>query len=153
MPRRASTPRKSKYETVPPNRTTARFHAKIMTAGKQRLAERILRQALARAEASAKRPGLEVLESAPVAEHSLAGGLRAIARRRQDDAGEAGERIPRRVEPARRGREEARRHAPHGGSEQGLRALSLVSAQRLFGAPGTFHLLPIAERQVVADKE
>src|SRR5262245_1493563 len=64
MPRRASTPRKAKYETVPANRTTARFHAKIMTSGKQRLAEGILRQALARAEASAHRPGLEVLESA-----------------------------------------------------------------------------------------
>jgi len=64
MPRRVSTPRKAKYETIPPNRTTARFHAKIMTSGKRRLAERILRQALARAEASAHRPGLEVLESA-----------------------------------------------------------------------------------------
>jgi len=64
MPRRASIPRKSKYEHIPANRTTARFHAKLMTDGKKNLAERILRQALARAEASAKRPGLEVLESA-----------------------------------------------------------------------------------------
>jgi small subunit ribosomal protein S7 len=64
MPRRISTPRKAKYETIPANRTTFRFHAKIMTCGKQRLAERILRQALARAEASSHRPGLEVLEAA-----------------------------------------------------------------------------------------
>ena len=64
MPRRASTPRKAKYEQVPANRTSARFHAKLMTNGKKNLAERILRQALARAEFQAKRPGIEVLESA-----------------------------------------------------------------------------------------
>jgi len=64
MPRRASIARKTKYEQVPVNRTTARFHAKLMRDGKKNLAERILRQALARAEASAKRPGIEVLESA-----------------------------------------------------------------------------------------
>ena len=64
MPRRISIPRKSKYEHVPVNRTTARFHAKLMKEGKKNLAERILRQALARAEFQAKRPGLEVLESA-----------------------------------------------------------------------------------------
>ena len=38
--------------------------AKLMKDGKQNLAERILRQALARAEAQAGRPGLEVLEAA-----------------------------------------------------------------------------------------
>src|SRR3954462_15940414 len=64
MPRRASIPRKAKYQTVPANRTTSRFTAKLMTNGKRRLSERILRQALARAEASAKLPGLEVLEAA-----------------------------------------------------------------------------------------
>ena len=64
MPRRISTPRKSKYEQIPANRTTARFHAKLMKEGKKNLAERILRQALARAEFQAKRPGLEVLEAA-----------------------------------------------------------------------------------------
>jgi small subunit ribosomal protein S7 len=64
MPRRATIARKTKYETIPASRTTARFHAKLMTNGKRHLAQRILRQALARAEASAKRPGLEVLESA-----------------------------------------------------------------------------------------
>ena len=64
MPRRQSIPRKSKYETVPANRTTARFTAKLMTNGKRHLADRILRQALARAEAQSHRPGLEVLESA-----------------------------------------------------------------------------------------
>ena len=42
MPRRASIPRKSKYEHIPANRTTARFHAKLMTDGKKNLAERIL---------------------------------------------------------------------------------------------------------------
>jgi small subunit ribosomal protein S7 len=64
MPRRAGIARKTKYEQAPVNRTTERFHAKLMTNGKRRLAERILRQALARAEASARRPGLEVMESA-----------------------------------------------------------------------------------------
>src|SRR6478735_5308029 len=62
MPRRTSIPRKSKYETIPANRMTARFSAKLMKGGKQNLAERILRQALARAEAP--RPGLEILEAA-----------------------------------------------------------------------------------------
>ena len=64
MPRRASIARKTKYEQIPVNRTTARFHVKLMKDGKRHLAQRILRQALARAEASAKRPGLEVLEAA-----------------------------------------------------------------------------------------
>ena len=54
-------------------------------------------------------------------------GYATRARRRQDDAGEAGERAARRGEPARRRRQEARRHAPDGRSEQGVRALSLVS--------------------------
>ena len=53
MPRRTSIPRKTKYEAVPANRMTARFSAKLMKGGKQNLAERILRQALARAEAQA----------------------------------------------------------------------------------------------------
>ena len=57
MPRRASIPRKSKYETIPANRTTARISAKLMMDGKKILSNRILRQALARAEAQAKRPG------------------------------------------------------------------------------------------------
>src|SRR3970282_1983270 len=56
MPRRISIARKTKYETVPANRTTARFSAKLMKGGKQNLAERILRQALARGEAQASRP-------------------------------------------------------------------------------------------------
>jgi small subunit ribosomal protein S7 len=64
MPRRAGTSRKEKYTEIPVNRTTARFHAKLMSDGKRRLAERILRQALARAEASARRPGIEVMETA-----------------------------------------------------------------------------------------
>ncbi len=64
MPRRTGIARKTKYEQAPVNRTTVRFHAKLMSDGKRRLAERILRQALARAEASARRPGLEVMETA-----------------------------------------------------------------------------------------
>jgi len=64
MPRRAQPARKTKYQTTPPNRTTARFSAKLMTNGKRNLSERILRQALARAEAQGHRPGLEVLEAA-----------------------------------------------------------------------------------------
>ena len=64
MPRRQSIPRMSKYQTVPVNRTTARFTAKLMSDGKRNLSDRILREALARAEANSHRPGLEVLEAA-----------------------------------------------------------------------------------------
>src|SRR2546430_8962423 len=64
MPRRQQPARKVKYQTTPPNRATARFSAKLMANGKRNLSDRILRQALARAEAQAHRPGLEVLEAA-----------------------------------------------------------------------------------------
>src|ERR1019366_2729499 len=64
MPGRAQTARKTKYQTGPSNRTTSRFTAKLMTNGKKHLSDRILREALARAEAQAPRPGLEVLEAA-----------------------------------------------------------------------------------------
>src|SRR5574340_298887 len=64
MPRRTNIPRMAKYQTVPANRTNARFTAKLMSDGKRHLSDRILRQALARAEASARRPGVEVLETA-----------------------------------------------------------------------------------------
>ena len=63
MPRRAQSPRKDKYAPTL-TRTTDRFVVKLMMDGKKGLAERILRQALARAEASSRRPGLEVLEAA-----------------------------------------------------------------------------------------
>ena len=63
MPRRPQTPRKAKYAPTL-TRTTDRFVVKIMSDGKTGLSERILRQALARAEAATRRPGLEVLESA-----------------------------------------------------------------------------------------
>src|SRR4029079_11281820 len=63
MPRRAQTPRKAKYAPVL-TRNTDRFVVKLMRDGKKGLAEKILRQALARAEASAGRPGLEVLDAA-----------------------------------------------------------------------------------------
>ena len=63
MPRRAQTPRKAKYAPVL-TRNTDRFVVKLMKDGKKRLAERILRQALARAEAASRRPGLEVLDAA-----------------------------------------------------------------------------------------
>ena len=64
MPRRQSIPRMTKYQTIPANRTTARFTAKLMSDGKRNLSDRILREALARAEAQSHRPGLEVLEAA-----------------------------------------------------------------------------------------
>jgi small subunit ribosomal protein S7 len=64
MPRRSQIARKTKYETIPANRTTARFSAKLMKDGKRNLSDRIMRQALARAEAQARRPGIEVLEAA-----------------------------------------------------------------------------------------
>jgi small subunit ribosomal protein S7 len=64
MPRRTTVARKTKYQTVPANRTSARFTAKLMTNGKRNLSDRILRQALARAEAASRRPGVEVLEAA-----------------------------------------------------------------------------------------
>ncbi len=63
MPRRTQIPRKAKYAPTL-TRTTDRFVVKLMTDGKKGLAERILRQALARAEAATKRPGLEVLDAA-----------------------------------------------------------------------------------------
>ena len=50
MPRRAQIPRKAKYAPTM-TRTTDRFVVKLMMDGKKGLAERILRQALARAEA------------------------------------------------------------------------------------------------------
>ena len=64
MPRRHTTARKTKYQTAPTTRLTGRFATKLMTDGKRHLSERILREALARAEAQARRPGIEVLESA-----------------------------------------------------------------------------------------
>src|SRR5918992_1995984 len=63
MPRRAQSPRKDKYAPTL-TRPTDRFVVKLMMDGKKGLAERILRQALARAEASSRRPGLEVLDAA-----------------------------------------------------------------------------------------
>jgi hypothetical protein len=53
----------------------------------------------------------------PVAQHPMACQSGAFTRRRQDDGRKAGKRATGRVELAGRRREEARRHAPHGGSE------------------------------------
>ena len=64
MPRRQTTARKTKYQGAPTTRLSGRFATKLMTDGKRHLSERILREALARAEAQARRPGVEVLESA-----------------------------------------------------------------------------------------
>ena len=64
MPRRTTVPRKLKYEVVPLNKTVDRFVVKVMLSGKRGLAERILREALARVESQANRPGLEVLDLA-----------------------------------------------------------------------------------------
>jgi small subunit ribosomal protein S7 len=64
MPRRRSIARKTKYQGAPSTRLSSRFATKLMTDGKRHLSERILREALARAEAQARRPGVEVLESA-----------------------------------------------------------------------------------------
>jgi small subunit ribosomal protein S7 len=64
MPRRPTIARKTKYQGAPTPRLTDRFAAKLMTAGKRHLSERILREALARAAAQAGRPGIEVLETA-----------------------------------------------------------------------------------------
>jgi len=61
MPRRTSIPRKTKYETIPANRMTARFSAKLMKGGKQNLAERILRQALAGADLLFVREAIPVM--------------------------------------------------------------------------------------------
>jgi small subunit ribosomal protein S7 len=63
MPRRAQPARKDKYAPEL-SRTTDRIVVKLMMNGKKGLAERILRQALARAEAATQRPGLEVLDAA-----------------------------------------------------------------------------------------
>ena len=82
MPRRAQIPRKAKYAPTL-TRTTDRFVVKLMKDGKKGLAERILRQALARAEASAHRPGLEVLEprSATPRRSSRSSRAASVARR------------------------------------------------------------------------
>jgi small subunit ribosomal protein S7 len=65
MPRRAKTARKDKYvDQAVASRVTYRFTSKLMHSGKRNLAEAILREALARAEATSRRPGLEVLEAA-----------------------------------------------------------------------------------------
>jgi small subunit ribosomal protein S7 len=64
MPRRHTIARKTKYQAAPSTRLGGRFAAKLMNDGKKHLSERILREALARAEAQARRPGVEVLESA-----------------------------------------------------------------------------------------
>ena len=53
MPRRTTVPRKLKYEVVPLNKTVDRFVVKVMLSGKRGLAERILREALARVIADA----------------------------------------------------------------------------------------------------
>ena len=63
MPRRRADPAQGQVLAAAA-RTTDRFVVKLMKDGKKGLAERILRQALARAEASARRPGLEVLDAA-----------------------------------------------------------------------------------------
>jgi small subunit ribosomal protein S7 len=64
MPRRATIARKTKYQSSAAPRLSNRFATKLMTSGKRHLSERILREALARAEATARRPGIEVLETA-----------------------------------------------------------------------------------------
>ena len=64
MPRRHTIARKTKYQGAPSTRLSSRFATKLMVDGKRHLSERILREALARAEAQARRPGVEVLESA-----------------------------------------------------------------------------------------
>jgi small subunit ribosomal protein S7 len=64
MPRRPTIARKTKYQGAPSSRLTTRFSTKLMTHGKRHLSERILREALARAESQARRPGIEVLETA-----------------------------------------------------------------------------------------
>src|SRR5437773_11907208 len=65
MPRRAKPARKDKYvDSAVASRVSYRFTSKIMYSGKRNLAEAILREALARAEATARRPGLEILEAA-----------------------------------------------------------------------------------------
>ena len=78
MPRRPTIARKTKYQGAPSTRLSSRFGTKLMTDGKRHLSERILREALARAEAQARRPGIEVLESAmrnatPIIEVKLPG--------------------------------------------------------------------------------
>ena len=71
MPRKGEVPKRKvlpdpKYTDAPPDmrRRLTKFINVVMMDGKKGLAERILRQALARAEASSHRPGLEVLDAA-----------------------------------------------------------------------------------------
>ena len=62
-------------------------------------------------------------------------GYARDARRRQDDAGKARQRAHGRGQSPRRRGEEARRRSPHGRSQQGVRALSLVTTRHARETP------------------
>jgi small subunit ribosomal protein S7 len=66
MPRRTTTPRKTKYadQLSGTALTLDQFTNKLMRGGKRQLAHRILEDALARCEKQAGRAGVEVLEQA-----------------------------------------------------------------------------------------
>jgi small subunit ribosomal protein S7 len=157
MPRRQSIARKTKYQAES-HRVTDRFRAKLMRDGKQTLSDRILRQALARAEFQAKRPGLEVLEAAlrnatPIIEvkprrvggatyqvpveirgdRRLSLGVRWLvqAARKRNGKREARRGVRRCHERPRRGGEATRGHPQDGRGQQGLQPLQVVvRAQR-----------------------
>ena len=104
-----------------------KFINTIMSEGKRSTAERILYQSfdlikersgddplkVFKKAVDNVKPALEVKSrrvggsNYQVAQHPLAGRLRARAGRWQDDAGEVGQRTPRRGQPARRRRQEA----------------------------------------------
>ena len=64
MPRRARIARKTKYEQAPANRTTVRFHAKLMSDGKRASPSASCARRSPAPRRPPRRPGLEVMETA-----------------------------------------------------------------------------------------
>jgi small subunit ribosomal protein S7 len=149
MPRRREVPkRKVNADPKYQDRVVTKFINVCMYEGKKSAAEGVVYKAFALVEDRSKEEALKVFKRAldaikPAVEvksrrvgganfqvpvevrpdRRVALGLRWL----RDAARERGERTMMDRRPWRRG-QEARRHAPHGGSEQGVQPLPLVSA-------------------------
>src|SRR4030095_10086362 len=118
MPRRREIPKRELPADPLYNSTlVSKFINTVMRDGKRSTAERILYKSFDIIKERTGDDPLKVFKKAldnvkaALADHPLARHLRALARRRQDDAGEVRERAARCVEPARRRGQETRRHA------------------------------------------
>jgi hypothetical protein len=121
-----------------------KFINTIMQEGKRSTAERILYQSFDIIKERSGDDPLKIFKKAldnvkPALEvkSRRVGGSNyqvPIAWRRQDDAGEAGERTARRGQFARWCGQEARRHASHGGSQQSVCALPVVETLSALGS-------------------